>query len=822
MWKEHPQRLLTRGRRYQALRLTALPTPWWRAGFVLVVTALSLVFRTAQVPGAAPEPVPGGALYIVKAQGHPSDTCPLKHTDVEASIQGFFSRVKVRQTFHNPLDTKIEAVYVFPLPQEAAVDHLVMTVGDRRIVGQIKPRHEARAIYEAARAAGHVASLLDQERPNIFTQSVANVEPGAQVVIEITYVETLRYEDGQFEFVFPMVVGPRYMPSTPTGKRGPGWASDTTRVPDASRISPPVALPGTRAGHDISLTVHIDAGTELFDIASTLHDVHIARSGAGRATVTLARQTELPNKDFILRYRTATDAIGDALLLHQDARGTFFSLILQPPQRLKAAQAVPKEMIFVIDRSGSMSGFPIDKARDTMRLAIAHMNPHDTFNLLSFAGGTGRCFPQPVPNTAQNRATALRYLADLYGSGGTEMMPAIMEALGGAHDPQRLRVVAFMTDGYIGNDYAIIDAVRQHAGTSRVFAFGIGNAVNRFLLDGMAHGGRGAVEYVTLQRQADTAITRFHQRIHAPVLTDISLDWGTLPVSDVYPRRVPDLFSSQPLVLHGRLTHLADGTLTVRGRTSTGELVRQVHIGAAAAATMHDTLPALWARAAIADVMRQDYGAFQSGNAPEKHRQTITALGVEFHLVTPFTSFVAVEEMTVTVGGKPMTIAVPVELPDGVRYEGIFGARRMAESRGAQPAAPFQSRMSGLVLRDRPAPASLQRREVAKSTAPAALDEPSWQAKLAPSLVALEERVRKDGIQGTLTIDNLRVEGYMVDVMLYLRDTAPETRAALKQLGFEVTGESKAVRLLIGRLDVRQLQAVAQLEAVLRITPVVG
>jgi Ca-activated chloride channel family protein len=402
------------------------------------------------------------------------------------------------------------------------------------------------------------------------------------------------------------------------------------------------------------------------------------------------------------------------------------------------------------------------------------------------------------------------------------MMPAIMEALGGAHDPQRLRVVAFMTDGYIGDDYAIIDAVRRHAGTSRVFAFGIGNAVNRFLLDGMARAGRGAVEYVTLQSQAEAAITRFHQRLHAPVLTDISLDWGRLPVTDVYPRRLPDLFSSQPLVLHGRLSHLADGTLTVRGRTSTGEFVRQVHIRSTAAPIRHDTLPSLWARAAIADVMRQDYGAFQSGNMPDEQRETITALGVEYHLVTPFTSFVAVEEMTVTVGGKPMTIAVPVELPDGVRYEGIFGEHRVADKARALPAAPASGRLSGLALRDRSAPASLERQEVARGTAMAIADEASWQAKLAPALVALTERVHQDGRHGTLTVDNLRVERYMVDVMLYLRDTSPETRAALQQLGFEVTGESKAARLLIGRLDVRQLQAAAQLAAVLRIMPVVG
>ena len=787
---------------------------------IIALVALLSTYIAGKAAAAAP-PMPGGELHILDQQGQPSSACPLKHTEVEANIQGLFSRVHVRQVFHNPLATKIEAVYVFPLPQNAAVDTMTMTVGERRIVGHIKPRDEARQIYETARAAGHVASLLDQERPNIFTQSVANVEPGVEVVIEISYVETLKYEDGLFEFVFPMVVGPRYMPGSPTGKQGTGWTRDTTSVPDASRLSPPVAPPGTRAGHDIRLTVHLDAGSEVFDLNSTLHEIRSVSTGKGRATVTLANKAEIPNKDFILRYRTATDTIGDSVLLHTDARGTFFTLMLQPPRRLRPEQAVPKEMIFVIDRSGSMSGFPIDKAKETMQLAIEQMNPHDAFNLLSFSGGTGRCFPKPVPNTPHNRAMALRYLADLYGSGGTEMMPAILDALGGTHDPQRLRVVAFMTDGYIGNDYAIIDAVRQHAGTSRVFAFGIGNAVNRFLLDSMAHAGRGAVEYVTLQSQADAAVQRFHQRIQAPVLTNIHLDWGTLPVQDVYPTSFPDLFSSQPLVIHGRLTQPAAGTITLSGQTSTGRFSRQIRLSPSPATATHDTLATLWARAAVSELLRQDYATVQHGNMPASRRDHITALGVEFHLMTPFTSFVAVEELRVTVAGSPVTIAVPVEIPEGVRYEGIFGNGMLTDNAGSQtqlrsmalPASPaFKS-----IARD----ARLERRAEEESSGRMTRVRQAAE-KLAPPLVSLEQQVQKDGTDGSLTLDALRVVDYMVDVMIYLRDTSAETLAALQQLGFIATAESKTVPLLIGRIDVRHLQQLVQLDAVLRVTPVTG
>jgi Ca-activated chloride channel family protein len=777
--------------------------------------------------GGAETDIPAGTLHIVDQEGTPMAACPLKHTDVEADISGFVARVHVRQTFHNPLDKKIEALYVFPLPLDAAVDGLVMTVGERRITGQIKPRAEARTIYEAARAAGHVASLLDQERPNIFSQALANIEPGAQVVIELSYVETLRSEDGVFEFVFPMVVGPRYMPGSPSGKWGSGWAPDTTQVPNASRISPPVALPGTRAGHNISLTVHLDAGLPLSELHSVLHEVDVAQTGAGRVTVALKNQAELPNRDFILRYRTATDAIGDAFLTHTDARGMFFTLVLQPPRAVRPEQVLPKELIFVIDRSGSMSGFPIEKAKEAMRLAIERMHPQDTFNLLSFSGGMGRSFAKPVPNTPANCAIALKYLADLSGSGGTEMMPAIKEALGGRHDPTRVRVVAFMTDGYVGNDLEIIDAVQKHAGTARVFAFGIGNAVNRFLLDGMAHAGRGAVEYVTLQSQADAAVKRFQERIHAPLLTDISIDWGTLSTAEVYPKFIPDLFSQQPIMLHGRMQSPVDGRIVLRGHTAAGPFTRQLRVQSPAEPVQHAALASLWARAKVKERLQQDYTALQHGTFPEAVQREITALGVEFQMVTQFTSLVAVEELRVTVGGEPITVAVPVDIPAGVSYEGVFGqtmafaSAQRHRSRGLNTAPIVVKSLA----RFGSSPASEgpmgQLRQELRDT-PGEHDPATVvQTKLAEPLRGLDQQVAKAGKDGNLTVGKLRVIDHHVDVMVYLRDTSPQTLDTLNVLGLVQTGESKAARLLIGSIDVRRLAELAKLDAVIHVAPVV-
>ncbi len=623
---------------------------------------------------AAPRQISQGELQIMGKDGKPGGQCPLKHTDVNAEISGSLARVTVTQEFHNPLLEKIEAVYVFPLPQNAAVDDMTMSVGDRTVKGKIKRREEARLIYEAAREAGHVASLLDQERPNIFTQSVANITPGTTVKVTISYVETLNYEAGTYEFVFPMVVGPRYIPGTPIGKQGGGWAPDTSQVPDASRITPPVTPEGTRAGHDISIDVSLDAGVPIDSLKSTLHEVDVERPDNHRAVVRLKDRATIPNKDFILKFDVAGKKIEDAILTHRGQQGGFFTMILQPPERVTAADVMPKELVFVLDTSGSMSGFPIEKAKETMKLALDGLYPQDTFNLITFSGDTHILFPQPLPATRENLRRAQDFLASRQGSGGTEMMKAIRAALDPSDQQEHVRIVCFMTDGYVGNDFGIIEEVKKHP-NARVFSFGIGQSVNRFLLDNMAKHGRGEVEYVTLQDDGSAAAQRFHERVRNPLLTDISIDWGGLPVADLYPQRVQDLFSAKPLVLSGRYTTGARGVIRLRGKMAGHDFVREIPVELPESQPQHDVLATLWARTKIDDLMSQDYSGLQSGNTKPEVREAITQLGLEYRLMTQFTSFVAVEEMTVTEGGQPIRIDVPVEMPEGVSYEGIFGRK---------------------------------------------------------------------------------------------------------------------------------------------------
>jgi Ca-activated chloride channel homolog len=473
----------------------------------------------------------GGALKAFDKDGKPTGECPLKHTEVKAQVSGFLSRVTVTQDFENNFPEKIEAVYTFPLPQTAAVDDLTMLIGERAIKGKIMRREDAQSAYAAAKQIGKIATLLDQERANIFTQQVANILPGQRIRVRISYVETLKYDDGAYEWSFPMVIAPRYTPAATDEQ-------DTNQVTDASRISPPSA-PGVRAGHDISLEIDLDAGVPIVGVNSDSHETEVQQINERRAVVRLKDRATIPNKDFLLTYRVAGAAINDAVLTHRSERGGFFTLILQPPQRVAAEDVMPKELVFVLDTSGSMNGFPLAKAKETMDLALNNVYPHDTFNLITFAGETKILFSEPVLATPENLSKAKRFLADRKSEGGTEMMKAIDAALKPSDSQQHVRIVCFMTDGLVYNDEAILAAVKKYS-NARVFAMGFSNAPNRYLLDKMAEYGRGEVDYVPETGDTSAAAQRFNERIRNPLLTDIAIDWSGLPVKDVYRSRFVD------------------------------------------------------------------------------------------------------------------------------------------------------------------------------------------------------------------------------------------------------------------------------------------
>src|SRR2546422_845311 len=469
-----------------------------------------------------------------------------------------------------------------------------------------------------------------------------------------------------------MVVGPVYVPGAATGAQANGFSPDTDRVPDASRITPRPVAEGMRAGHDISLDVTLDAGVTIDALNAKTHEVDIERADDRRAHIRLKDQATIPNKDFILRYDVAGRKIEDALLTHRSDKGGFFTLILQPPERVTAEDVMPKELVFVLDTSGSMSGFPIEKAKETMKLALDNLYPSDTFNLITFSGDEHILFPEPVPATKENLRKAQEFLDTRKGGGGTEMMKAVKAALDPSDAQGHVRIVCFMTDGYVGNDMEIIGEVQKHA-NARVFAFGIGSSVNRYLLDNMAKYGRGEVEYVALNDDGSAAARRFHERVRNPLLTDLSIEWNGLPVADVYPKQIPDLFSAKPVIVNGRYTAGGRGVIRLKGKMYGRDFAREIPVEFPESQTQHDVLATLWARTRVNDLMGQDFNGLQQGNMKPELKETITQLGLEYRLMTQFTSFVAVEEMGVTDGGQPRRIDVAVEGPCGGRCEGGVG-----------------------------------------------------------------------------------------------------------------------------------------------------
>ena len=599
----------------------------------------------AQVTGAS-SGVTQGSLAAFNKKGEAAGLCPLKSTSVKADISGFVARVRVRQEFENSFTEPIEAVYTFPLSQNGAVDDMTMTIGTRIVRGKIMKRDEARQVYEAAKIEGKAASLLDQERPNIFTQSVANIMPGEKIVVEISYVETLTYEDGAYEFVFPMTIGPRYNPAT---------------VVDAAKVTPPVAI--DRPGHDISIEVNLNAGVPIEEIRSTSHEIQQINFSPSNSKITLKNETTIPNKDFILRYDVTGKKIEDAVLATRDSRGGFFTMVLQPPDKFASEDITPKEIVFVLDTSGSMSGFPIEKAKEAMRISVDSQIPNDTFNLITFAGDTEILFDGPVPATQGNLERAQEFLAARSGGGGTEMMKAIKASLDPSDSKDHIRIVCFMTDGQVGNDDEIIGEVQKHP-KARVFSFGIGNSVNRYLLDKIAEVGNGEAAYVSLEDDGSKSARRFYERVRTPLLTDISIDWNGMPIADVYPSKIPDLFSAKPVIVNGRYNKAASGTIRLRGKVAGQEYSREITVNLPESEPANDSLATLWARKKI-DQLTIKRGTLSDGKEMIKLNQEITQLGLEFRLLTDNTSFVAVEDRVVNQNGKSVTIQVPVGLPDG-------------------------------------------------------------------------------------------------------------------------------------------------------------
>lgn len=589
---------------------------------------------------------------------------PLRHTDIKAQLTLYLSSVTVTQRYHNPYSEKIEAVYVFPLPDDAGVRDFVMQIGDRSIRGIIREREEARRIYLEARHQGYVASLLTQQRANVFTQAVANIEPGKAIDIQITYYHVLRYHEGTFEFVFPMVVGPRYNPpgfpsgvgAAPAG--APGRSSQETEV---QYLPPGEISPG-----DIGLEVNLQAAAELGEVASPTHVLRVERPAPSRARVTLSPNDRVPNRDFVLRYRLRDSSIRASLATFRDATGNgYFTLMVEPPPRLADVPSSPREMVFVIDCSGSMTGRPLDVAKRALSRCLKRLSPDDTFQIIQFSDRYSSLESTPLPATPANVDRGLRYVDRLTAGGGTEMQDVVRVALDAPPTPGRYRIVSIMTDGFIGNDREVVAFARGHLGSSRIFSFGVGDSVNRYLLEALARVGRGVSAFITLDEATERAADELYQRVEHPALQDLKINWGMMGVSDLEPGPLPDLFVGRPVILTGRFKAQGPARVQISGRAGREPFEISLDVDLDAPALHHPALPVLWARSRITTLCDQ---AFASSDSREQALE-IRRLALTYGILSEYTAFVAVDSLSRTTGQFGTTVVQPVNVPSGVKYE---------------------------------------------------------------------------------------------------------------------------------------------------------
>lgn len=616
-----------------------------------------------------------GRMQILGEEGVSGDL-PLEHTSVVIDVSGNLQRATVRQVYGNPYDEVIVAIYTFPLPQSAAVDRMNMWIGDRLIEGKIHERYLAQQIYNEAIEAGQTASLLEQERPNIFTQTVGNILPGDSIVIEISYVAPVEYDDGEYEIVFPMVVGPRFVPAGNFVRRIFDMYEVSTSVEDADRITPPIVPEGTRTGYDIEVTVNLNPGVAIQGYESLNHEVNTKLNWNGTISITLENENEIPNRDFVLRYTTASDRIQSGVIAHNGEMGGHFMLILQPDADIDVDEITPKEMFFVVDCSGSMSGQPMDVAKETVRQFVRGMNPNDSFQIMRFSETASSMSRSPLSNTEENIEQGIRYINNMSGTGGTMMIEGIRAAIGYPEDPERMRFVIFLTDGFIGNEAEILGELQRTLGeNTRLFSIGVGSSPNRYIIEGLAEEGRGHAYYVGLNEDPDESVAAIYDKINDPYLVGIDIDWGDLDVHDIYPSRIPDLYAGEPLVIVGQYNGSGTETINLSGTVAGQRWGQELSVTLPSSEEENDVIATLWARKKIHDLTRDMYDSYGYLSNDQDIIDEITDTALDYQIMSEYTSFVAVSEEVRTDpdSGEPVTVQVPVNMPDGVSYEGIFG-----------------------------------------------------------------------------------------------------------------------------------------------------
>lgn len=596
---------------------------------------------------------------------------PTLDTDVHLRVTGLVVRAKVKQKFHNPSKQWVEGVYVFPLPENAAVDHMKLHIGERVIEGQIKEKEAAKKIYEAAKQEGKKTSLVEQERPNIFTTSVANLGPGEDVTVEIEYQQTLHYDQGRFRLRFPMVVAPRYIPGTEpvTGFAGTGWGVNTHQVPDAARITPPVPKPDGKMLNPVRLSIDLDAGFHLAHIASSYHKVDIGEDLNHRYHIALSEGRVPANKDFELVWTPDTGSAPRAALFTEKHEGETYALMMvMPPSNHDTAKIrLPRETVFIIDTSGSMTGASIEQAKKALLLAIDRLQPGDRFNVIQFNSVTDTLFKDAVPADAANVARARSYVNGLYATGGTEMFPALSAALNNPAPEGFVRQVIFLTDGAVGNEGQLFKLIHDRLGDSRLFTVGIGSAPNSHFMSKAAEFGHGTFTYIGNVNEVGEKMGQLFSKLESPVLTDIRVKFPDGTLGEMWPKQLPDLYLGEPVMFTAALKK-PGGSVTIEGRRGGTPWKVELPLGGGGSAS---GLHVLWARSKISSLM----DGLQSGADSNEVRNQVIDVALDHHLVSKYTSLVAVDVTPTRPKDESLAedCALPTNLPEGWNHEAVFG-----------------------------------------------------------------------------------------------------------------------------------------------------
>ena len=638
----------------------------------LTILLLLLAAGLTAAGAAASQPLAGepsrtlSPYFHVHSEDPEVHELPLESTRVETRIAGVIADVRVEQVYRNGGQRPLEAIYVFPASTRAAVHGMKMTIGDRTIVAEVREREQARREYEEARDEGRNASLLEQQRSNVFQMNVANIMPGDRIVVELLYTELLLPTEGVYEFVYPTVVGPRYS----------NQAAESAPQSD-QWIANPYLREGEAPTYTFDMRVELNGGVPVQDVACASHQVEVAYSRPDRAVIELASGPGSGgNRDFVLRYRLQGQQIQSGLLLHEGDDESFFLLTVQPPERIEPASIPPREFVFVVDVSGSMNGFPLDTAKGLMRRLLDGLRPVDRFNLVLFAGGSKVLARRSLAASPANVTEAMATLDRERGGGGTELLPALQRAVGLPRDQETARTVLVITDGFVGVEVETFELIRDRLGEANLFAFGIGTSVNRLLIEGMARAGMGEAFVVTSAAEAAAKSGRFYRYVATPVLTGVELTFDGLETYDVVPARVPDVLAERPLTVFGKWRGRPRGTIRLRGRQGDREYQDQIVVNAPDSSGSNPALRYLWARHRIAELgddVRID------GDADTRDR--IVRLGLEYNLLTDYTSFVGIDREVRRDGSEVVTtVRQPLPLPEGVGDLALGGGARMMKA----------------------------------------------------------------------------------------------------------------------------------------------